>query len=74
MPYIDIPNPTSTGGRPVQASKANPFPMYLPSYESGNNLPFTEVRDTADLIDVLERIQQQLGLMTEVRLDPGDRL
>jgi len=52
----------------------NPLPTFLPKYEDGNDMHLVNVLEGSPLIDVLERIQQQLGLITGVNLNEGERI
>ena len=53
----------------------NPFPTSLPKYEDGNEMHLVNVIGIGDpLIDVLERIQQQLSLITGINLNEGERI
>jgi len=52
----------------------NPFPTFMPKYENVNGLLSLTVDDFDSLMDVLERIQQQLGqINNNNNLDPGER-
>lgn len=53
----------------------NPFPTSLPEYEDGDGMQLVNVLNIGDpLLDVLERIQQQLGFITGINLNEGERI
>ncbi len=71
MPGITLP---TTDGKNKQVFSENPFPTYTPGYEDINGIQNVTLNNIETLVDVLERIQQQLGLMTGVNLGHGERI
>ena len=52
----------------------NTLPVGMPEYEDVNKLNQVSVTQWNNLMDVLERIQQQLGVISGINLARGERL
>jgi len=48
--------------------------MSLPTYEDVDGTPSISIMNMDRLLDALERIQQQLGQITGINLDKGERI
>jgi len=62
------------GSRRRAATSTNPLPMSLPTYEDVDGTPSISIMNMDRLLDALERIQQQLGQITGINLDKGERI
>ena len=58
----------------VSKGLENPLPTTLPNYENSNGGLTVDVDSMLQLLDVMERIQQQLGqINNNNNLEPGER-
>ena len=62
------------GTRQKPVTEDNPLAVSTPEYEDDNRANVVNVTGMANLLDAMERIQQQLGLITGINLARGERL